>query len=445
MLGLPGWFSRSGIDHPGDIDPSPRKDFEATPETAIVEREAPNLLNIPLETRYHIFSWIVRNDSLTTERDDDDIPGILLVNRQLNSEAYSYIYKSNDATMHIYSDCVWFLGLWKFHSSHWYTKGYNQLPRYFPYSALKIFVIKIRHDTGRCSQKEAYNIRRMLRQVCGQFLEYKVHFRQLHIEFTSSVRKDLEYDDGQNRSITDRWDEIWDSENPDHSAKAFLTPHYSFHDDVSYSSFPEEEKHLEHPDRSSTFAMVLSVFALCPAIADECVIALPESLKGKNHMRKVADRYEMVLDGRLALENEDFLEEDQWVLSHTAAGENYPLRCDNKACKMCVRKQAVIDEDRRGKRERRRAEERLFHAWGLKDNILPPGIEIRECPLSYYWHENPGYLHIWERIRMSIMKAMEERMGVQEDQGLGRHIERSKAFAALVPEAGQMVIPEEGT
>lgn len=104
-------------------------------------------------------------------------------------------------------------------------------------------------------------------------------------------------------SAPDRWCEVWDSGDPHFSGEGFLK-------EVFPGSIPnsgEDRDHVKQPDCLSTFAWVLSVLAVCPAVADKCVTELPESLRSKDHMRKVADRYRQILGSRLRTGYENFL------------------------------------------------------------------------------------------------------------------------------------------
>lgn len=430
MFVLPKWCRRGRIHHP---------EVMGSMATSLVEvidiaaGEAPNLLTIPLELRFQIFSYLVSNDTISSGRNNDDdeglttascpIPSILLVNRQLNAQAFSYIYHTNTVTLTIDSRYINFLGVKHGRFAEWYLREDlsedidppSPLPLHFPYSCMKEFVIEVQlKPTGerdRDPQREAYEVRGILRRLCGRLLSQKIHLRLLRIRFPVPEREikiDEETESG--RSSTDHWDELWDSNNPGHADQAFLKQAFPFgwRNGWDFARVP-----FEHPNCPSTFAWVLSVFALCPAMANECMIELPESLQGKDAMREVADRYEKILDGRLTTEDDDFLEEDQWALSHP---HMYPY-CKKKSCKICVRKGVEQAELNRTLIMKQSVKERLLHAWALKDSIIAPGVEYWESPMQN-WRDDDLTSWWWEKARKWIMDAMEEKWGLQEGRNL---------------------------
>ncbi|KAL8990712.1 MAG: hypothetical protein Q9169_008056 [Polycauliona sp. 2 TL-2023] len=303
------WLSRSRNDRLGDIDLSPVQVSEADPDTATSntpdarEQEAPNILNIPLEIRYKVFSHLLRNDPLMFEEwservDPFDIPSILLVNRQLYQEAFSYIYRTNTVMVHIGPDGLWFL------------------------RARQFFIELYLEAWERCEglaalQEEACNIRGYLRKLCGEFSKQKIRFRKLRIVSPSPQSSPFgglggrRYPSGR----IDHWDKLWDSEGPNNTANDFLFEERFMLPEDNMET--EQSELMTYPKYPSTFLWVLSTLALCQALADECVIELPESLKEKDRMRRVADWYEKLVEGIPTHGLENFLESDQWALNHT--------------------------------------------------------------------------------------------------------------------------------
>ena len=427
MFVLPKWCRPGRTHHPeviGSMATSPGEMIE------IAAREAPNLLTIPLEMRFQIFSYLVSNNTITTKRNNDDddegittasypIPSILLVNRQLNAEAFSYIYRTNTLTLSMDSYSLSFHGVNYPHYGRWYyeegAEPPSPLPQHFPYSSMKEVVIEVQVCLTRSPQIEACEARRILRKLCGRLLSLKIHFRLLRIRFPSPEGK-MMIDDAteSGRISTDDWDTLWDSNNPRHADEALLEQAFPFAWQNIWGSVRDYARiPFDYPNCPSTFAWVLSVFALCPAVANECVIELPKSLQGKVSMREVADRYEKILDGRLTNEEEDFLEEDQWALSHP---DPYGY-CKKKTCRICIRNAAERAERSRRQEIEHDVKERLLHAWALRDSIIAPGVEYWESPLQY-WRDDDLTSWWWEKARKWTMDAMEVKWGLQEGRNL---------------------------
>lgn len=163
----------------------------------------------------------------------------------------------------------------------------------------------------------------------------------------------------------------------------------------------------ETPSCLSTFSWLLSIFALCPGVADECVIELPSSLKGYADMEETAKQYEEILDGRTPVdeEDEDFLEDDNHTLHHKY-GNRY---CDDDNCKKCIRKSEQEEKSNRERCALDLAVFRLNHVYDLEDATVSPRTEIWEP--QYRWGYVAEPYTACERQRKRIMKAMDTIFG----------------------------------
>lgn len=415
MSVLPKWCSRPRNDHPGVteamafIDTPPVELLEATPGTAanntpaMKGREAPNLLNIHLENRLQITGELISNEPISSanRRSCSELgstPSIVLVNRQLYSEAFSHTYHHNTAIITIRADKIAFLEI--LDDSIWGNRRVlnGPLPEAFPFWALKEVVIKIvlTEDDGngmyhrRRILGRDQDIRENLFTLCGMILEQKLHFQNLRVTFFKS--------DPRN----DGWDELWDSENSDHMKEEFFA-----------GIFGNPRKAFEHPTCPSSFAWVLSVFALCPGIADECVVELPDSLKGKAAMEKEAKKYEMGLNGRSPILEDYCLEDDRWHLTHP--DEQWYLE---ETCERCTREWNESLEKERCWAKLHMAGERLLHAYGLRNSNILPGVEFWESPLYDGLDKEFWAPWSWENARKWIMDAMEKKLGIEHGRKL---------------------------
>ncbi|KAL8845921.1 MAG: hypothetical protein Q9221_008949 [Calogaya cf. arnoldii] len=93
-------------------------------------------------------------------------------------------------------------------------------------------------------------------------LKLKVHFKKLRIQFPDPL------------GPVSCCDQAWDSAEP----KAWDFQPQVVVEDADYEGSYQENA-AGDSGAPSTFAWLLSVFATCPKLADECIIELPESLK----------------------------------------------------------------------------------------------------------------------------------------------------------------------
>ncbi|KAL8903865.1 MAG: hypothetical protein Q9171_007255, partial [Xanthocarpia ochracea] len=410
-------------------------------------REPPNLLNLPLEIRHEIFSYLLSKETISDRsnkhgwmthvsgwryvdkswrasfkrwRNPNDpwlgvLPNdrdyftsskfaIFLINRQLASEAVSYLYPTSTVKITISRRGIDFLKsfsdnhitglLYPPFDRHRKDVAYN-LPHSFPYHALKECVIEIQLLYGADPDllEEVRAIRHILHRLCAYILKHKIHFRKLRVRF--SVADPVEASDG--------WDTLWDSDTPGQMEQGsyegqveeeFCVPDHSVYNQQGGVRVAQ--------DCPSTFAWFISVFAVCPGIADECVIELPISLQDKPHMQQLAQWYAEGVDGRCP-----FSEEEEWCL----VGDRYNLDHLEDWCwdDSCTHPWCVEYKRGESERERENAEHdlvvrRLDHAYDLQNAFIPPGTEL--------WEISDGYdLEFWEKVRKRIMDAMKAVLG----------------------------------
>ncbi|KAL8644505.1 MAG: hypothetical protein Q9226_007729 [Calogaya cf. arnoldii] len=414
MLVLPAWLSRARSDHierteaVGSIATpllEANEDTTANDMSNTKKREASTLLNIPLEIRFRIFSHLVFNKRISAKnkRPFRSSPNIFLVNRQLYTEVFSYTYHHNTAKIMVDKIKLDFLQIYR---HNWYTNKWDMLrsplPRNFPYWAMKEVVIEISlkdhcndlESTPPSLQGRDYTIRKNLLELCAAIRDKNIRFKKLRITFPTRSKS------------ADGWDTLWDSGNPDHMREDFWEHSISINSDEQRAAF-------RHPTCPSSFAYVLSVFALCPNIADECIIELPKSLKEKAAMIAEAKKYDMGLDGRAPLLEDYCLDDDRWDLEHE---DGWP--CFDEACKRCVQARKELAEREELGNRRTEAGERLIHAWSLRDGHIAPGVEFWENPLHGWVSPKIWASWSWENTRLWGMNMMVEKLGCGQGRKL---------------------------
>ena len=174
---------------------------------------------------------------------------------------------------------------------------------------------------------------------------------------------------------------------------------------------------FRHPTCPSSFAYVLSAFALYPNVADEYIIELPESLKEKATMIAEAKKYEMSVDGKCPLLEDYCLEDDEWHLEHPDG-----MDCWEKTCKRCVREAEKATAARELSDRRKEAGKRLLHSWALRDGYIAPGVEFWETTPLHPWDPwapdevDPSWS--WENTRWRIMNTMKSKLGRERGRKL---------------------------
>ncbi|KAL8774129.1 MAG: hypothetical protein Q9209_001237 [Squamulea sp. 1 TL-2023] len=234
-------------------------------------------------------------------------PDILLANRFLYSSGISYLYLRKTFKMSVSPTGYEFLYLT--------DSPLPELPP-LPYSRMKEFILEIH---GRDMSTTASRLRSNLVHLVRLFRQNNVHFRRLRIEFPEFPNP------------MPVWEDAWDNIEPkdgDLQPEIFEVVGMSPTDIVYYT---HNEIFAQRTGASSTFAWVLCVFALCPSLADECIVELPKSLKDKPHMQACAKWYAEGLDGRaLFLEAEECcLKHDIYLINHEYG---YSEECDCEVC-----------------------------------------------------------------------------------------------------------------
>ncbi|KAL8912595.1 MAG: hypothetical protein Q9172_007479, partial [Xanthocarpia lactea] len=277
-------------------------------------REPPNLLNLPLEIRQEIFSYLLskevisdrsnkqgwithvsgwklvdrswrarferwrnRNDAWLSacHKDPEDFEYftsskfvIFRINRQLASEAFSYLYSTSTVKFTISKRGIDFLKSFSdnhitgpFYSPFDRDRRYiaNHLPRYFPYYALKECIIEIQLLYGAHPDllEEVRAIRYVLHRLCTWILEHKIHFGKLRVRFSVANPE----------VASDGWDTLWDFDTPWQTEQDSYDGRSS--EDYCPSVYNRQSSVWVEQDCPSHFAWFISVFALCPGIADE--------------------------------------------------------------------------------------------------------------------------------------------------------------------------------
>ena len=384
------------------------KKITADTKPGVGRSDPPTLLNIPLEIRYHILGYLISNKTITppSAYEDEDLTrpydqpnnilNIFLVNHQLYNEAFTHLYRNNSAIilvrLHVVdflqrcSSCTDLVVAYPYHGGYLGTCR-DSLPDGFPYEAFKEITVEV--NPIRKDNTDALGLRWGLFMFCRTTVKRNFHFRKLRITF---VETEEDRDEGLG------WDRLWEySQHPGDKAYEALLRKNRKAELIPY----------ENPSCLSTFSWLLSIFALCPGVADECVIELPSSLKGYADMEETAKQYEEILDGRTPVdeEDEDFLENDNHTLHHKH-GNRY---CDDDNCKKCIRESEQEEKSNRERYALDLAVFRLNHVYDLEDATVSPGTEIWEP--QYRWDYVAEPYTACERQRKRIMKAMDTIFG----------------------------------
>ncbi|KAL8706073.1 MAG: hypothetical protein Q9201_000838 [Fulgogasparrea decipioides] len=240
-------------------------------------------------------TWYVEDDAVFDFRDDGGpcYPQILCVNRQLYWEGTDYLYKQKTYKINVFEFGIDFL------------KESTQLcclPP-LPYHRMKEFVIQVRASNPL--EETGCRLRDNLLWLCGLLHHNNVRLNKLKIVFSPSPYA---------------WAEAWDETEP-----------RELPEEVRYNDGFLQENH-ERIARdwgfASTFAWILSPVALLPVVG-ECTIEVPEPLRQKSHIVKLAKWYEKGIDGRYTFDGEawplkDDREEFHFVFTDPkAARKNY--------------------------------------------------------------------------------------------------------------------------
>ncbi|KAL8839215.1 MAG: hypothetical protein Q9170_001821 [Blastenia crenularia] len=194
------------------------------------------------------------------------------------------------ANKQLYEDGIWYLYANKTYKLSVFNYGFDFLTKYsfldrlpeFPFHKVKEFVIQI---CGCGLYTTGYRLRANLVWLCGLLRDRKTHFQKLRIEFVGD----------------DYWEHAWDIEEhtpPDFSDRFnFGLPNADF---IAWENcFP------------STFAWIISPLAQLQSVADECVFDLPPPLRGKQHLRELAQWYVDGMNGKYAFEEDWLIERDK--------------------------------------------------------------------------------------------------------------------------------------
>ncbi|KAI4240221.1 MAG: hypothetical protein L6R40_005250 [Gallowayella cf. fulva] len=270
------------------------------------------ILDLPLELRFEILSYLLPSQSdISTPvswderygwdtwdpKDPTPCPGILLVNRQLYHEGISCLYAINSFHVTVTPTRCSFLN-----DENLVIYWLHRQPR-FRYDAMKEFVIKIQSGDIPWTVD---NLRNELIRLCRCFHFNNVHFRKLRIEFPEPLGPLREDYWGMTWEHT--WSDAWDAAEP---KDWDLVPDVFEDDEGGFVTHHETAAYRK--GTPSTFAWILCVFATLPALADQCIIKVPDSLQDKTHMLEIAQHYEKVLDGRVEIS-----EKEEWCLKADA-------------------------------------------------------------------------------------------------------------------------------
>lgn len=286
------------------------------------------ILDLPLELRFEILSYLLPSQSdISTPvswderygwdtwdpKDPTPCPGILLVNRQLYHEGISCLYAINSFHVTVTPTRCSFLN-----DENLVIYWLHRQPR-FRYDAMKEFVIKIQSGDIPWTVD---NLRNELIRLCRCFHFNNVHFRKLRIEFPEPLGPLREDYWGMTWEHT--WSDAWDAAEP---KDWDLVPDVFEDDEGGFVTHHETAAYRK--GTPSTFAWILCVFATLPALADQCIIKVPDSLQDKTHMLEIAQHYEKVLDGRVEIsEKEEWcLKADAFDVSHDGCGASYDCGC----------------------------------------------------------------------------------------------------------------------
>ncbi|KAI4269532.1 MAG: hypothetical protein L6R38_007432 [Xanthoria sp. 2 TBL-2021] len=238
-------------------------------------------------------------------------PDILLTNRQVYSEGFYYLYTLKSFKLVIYHQS--FSGYEFLTRKHYWLLQELQP---VPYHAMKEFILEIR---GHDMRTTVCQFRKQLIELLRHFHNQEVHFKKLRIQFPDPL------------GPLPGWDHAWDSAEP----KAWdCKPEIEVNEDTY--DIIHQELTARDSGAPSTFAWLLSVFATCPSLADECIIELPKTLRDKPHMQACGKRYAEGLDGRSSfkLEDECCLKQDLYVLNHE---NGYREDCNCEVCDVRTR------------------------------------------------------------------------------------------------------------
>ncbi|KAL8648832.1 MAG: hypothetical protein Q9226_005828, partial [Calogaya cf. arnoldii] len=183
-----------------------------------------------------------------------------------------------------------------------YADGLHYLYERRTFSAIKEFILVI--DAAYLNGNGG-GLRTKLLNLLRCFRDRKAHFKKLSIQFPEPE----EPLDGWDEPELAGWADAWDSED--------------------LATWHEKEVRncedgycglglAQSAGAKSIFAWVLSVFAVCPAIADECVITPPQPLEDRPHIRSCCEWYAARIDGRAPVlpEEELWLERDLHYVTH---------------------------------------------------------------------------------------------------------------------------------
>ncbi|KAL8733759.1 MAG: hypothetical protein Q9166_001953 [cf. Caloplaca sp. 2 TL-2023] len=244
-------------------------------------------------------------------KSNSPFPEVLLTNRQIYSDGFYYLYHLKTFKLVIQCHDVKFLSV--------KNSSLVELPP-LPYNAMKEFSIEIHaHDMGTTACALRINLIRLLRL----FRINNIHFKKLRIQFPEPL------------GPMTGWESSWDASEP----KA-----WDFNPEViDYNGNHDTHNEImaQESGAPSTFAWVLCVIAVCPGLADECIIELPNSLSEKPHMQACAKWYAEGLDGRAL-----FLEAEEWCLKSdlydvTHEYGQYSASCECDDCEEVTRSEWV--------------------------------------------------------------------------------------------------------